>query len=100
MKRVALNLSLLFVCCALVFVSCKEQATTTNDAPATENAIEKADMAMTERYKCPMDCEDGKMYDAEGNCPKCDMKLEKVAENSSDEDTDTAEMTSDSDTSS
>ena len=29
-------------------------------------------------YECPMDCEKGKTYDTEGNCPVCKMKLIEV----------------------
>ncbi|NND52384.1 MAG: hypothetical protein HKN54_08255, partial [Flavobacteriaceae bacterium] len=29
-------------------------------------------------YKCPMDCEEGKTYDKQGNCPVCKMELKKV----------------------
>ncbi|MDG1528990.1 MAG: heavy metal-binding domain-containing protein [Polaribacter sp.] len=39
-------------------------------------------------YQCPMDCEKGKTYEKEGNCPVCKMKLRKKVkeENDSDED--------------
>lgn len=29
-------------------------------------------------YQCPMGCEDGKTYDAPGQCPVCEMDLEKT----------------------
>lgn len=29
-------------------------------------------------YQCPMDCEEGKTYDKEGNCPVCGMELKEV----------------------
>src|SRR5210317_698449 len=29
-------------------------------------------------YKCPMDCEEGKEYQEEGNCPVCGMQLKHV----------------------
>lgn len=28
-------------------------------------------------YQCPMDCEKGKTYDKAGQCPECNMDLEK-----------------------
>lgn len=31
-------------------------------------------------YQCPMDCEDGKTYDAAGQCPVCEMDLVKLEE--------------------
>jgi len=30
------------------------------------------------KYKCPMKCEGDKTYDAQGNCPVCNMKLVPV----------------------
>ena len=30
-------------------------------------------------YQCPMDCENGKMYDEPGKCPVCKMDLEEVS---------------------
>lgn len=29
-------------------------------------------------YKCPMDCETGKVYHEAGKCPVCSMDLEKI----------------------
>lgn len=29
-------------------------------------------------YQCPMDCEEGKIYEAEGMCPVCEMDLEEM----------------------
>ena len=31
-------------------------------------------------YQCPMKCEGDKTYNVPGNCPVCNMHLEKVAE--------------------
>ena len=31
-----------------------------------------------QQYQCPMDCEAGKTYDAEGKCPECKMDLKAV----------------------
>lgn len=31
-------------------------------------------------YACPMDCENGKVYDEPGRCPVCKMSLEEVAQ--------------------
>ena len=30
---------------------------------------------ITQIYQCPMDCEKGKSYTKEGNCPVCKMEL-------------------------
>lgn len=32
-----------------------------------------------ETYKCPMDCENGKVYTKAGTCPVCEMDLEKTS---------------------
>ncbi|HKJ06978.1 MAG TPA: heavy metal-binding domain-containing protein, partial [Flavobacteriaceae bacterium] len=32
---------------------------------------------MAEVYQCPMDCEEGKTYAEEGNCPVCKMDLKE-----------------------
>ena len=32
-------------------------------------------------YQCPMKCEGNKLYDAPGNCPVCNMKLEVADSN-------------------
>ena len=29
-------------------------------------------------YQCPMDCEKGKVYEAEGTCPVCKMDLKEI----------------------
>ncbi|MFA5575045.1 MAG: heavy metal-binding domain-containing protein [Brumimicrobium sp.] len=34
--------------------------------------------ASTVQYACPMDCEDGKVYDEAGTCPVCKMDLVDV----------------------
>jgi len=33
-------------------------------------------------YQCSMDCENGKTYDKPGQCPVCNMDLERVGEKS------------------
>ncbi|MFT4801138.1 MAG: transcription initiation factor IIE alpha subunit [Flavobacteriaceae bacterium] len=37
----------------------------------------KEEMAMA-TYQCPMKCEEGKTYDAPGQCPVCEMDLKEV----------------------
>ena len=34
-------------------------------------------VVMTE-YQCPMNCEEGKTYKAEGKCPVCKMDLKEI----------------------
>lgn len=45
-------------------------STTTTDSTTAEDDKHK------HSYRCPMNCEKGKTYDKEGNCPICGMKLE------------------------
>ncbi|MEO5647317.1 MAG: heavy metal-binding domain-containing protein [Chitinophagaceae bacterium] len=42
----------------------------------TDSATVKHDDSHAHLYRCPMNCEKGKTYDKEGNCPVCGMKLE------------------------
>jgi hypothetical protein len=65
---------------SVIVSSCKgEKKEASEETEMHENhAADKADIAMLDVYKCPMDCEDGKTYDKEGKCPKCEMDLKKV----------------------
>lgn len=74
MKKVILMLALMFSVSA-VFVSCKDNE---KEKTHNEHAADKADLALNEKYQCPMDCEKGKTYDEEGSCPECKMDLKKV----------------------
>ena len=65
-----------FAIASLAFVSCKEEAK--EEIPtevATEVPTEQASEMHVASYACPMDCEKGKMYDAPGKCPVCEMDL-------------------------
>lgn len=55
---------------SLFVVSCGNEASTGKD-----NAVASAE-EHAHSYRCPMNCEKGKTYDKEGNCPICGMKLE------------------------
>ena len=44
---------------------------------SNSNAFEQVETAM---YQCPMKCEGEKTYDKPGQCPKCNMDLQKVEE--------------------
>ena len=59
-------------------IACKDQPK--NEAkeasPSEEVApAEEKEQIAAVHYACPMDCEDGKVYDLPGNCPVCKMKL-------------------------
>jgi len=65
---------------AILFTACKE---TKKEEAKDDVKIEsheghdhgKEEMATTDVYQCPMDCEKGKTYDKEGSCPVCKMDL-------------------------
>jgi hypothetical protein len=67
---------------AVIMVSCKKEAKKEKVKEAIK--VEKQEMhnhnndMASAAYQCPMDCEQGKTYDKEGNCPVCNMKLKKV----------------------
>ncbi len=54
---------------------------------AHEHHVEKASeteaQAAHAHYACPMDCEDGKVYEEAGSCPVCKMDLVVVEEETS-----------------
>jgi len=79
MKKVILVLALM-LSASTVLVSCKgEKKEHSEETEMQENhAANEADMAMNDIYQCPMDCEKGKTYDKEGNCPVCKMALKKI----------------------
>lgn len=63
---------LILICFAvfsLTIISCKGEH--------KEQEGEHKEMAMTDQYQCPMDCEKGKTYDKDGQCPVCKMDLKK-----------------------
>ena len=63
---------LILICFAvfsLTVISCKGEQ--------KEQEREHKEMAMKDQYQCPMDCEKGKTYDKDGQCPVCKMNLKK-----------------------
>ena len=57
----------------VLFTACKE--TKKEDVKTESNDSSSEEMV----YQCPMDCEDGKTYEAKGPCPVCKMDLKEVA---------------------
>lgn len=64
---------------AVLFTSCKE---TKKEEVKEEVQMESheghdhdSDAMASNTYQCPMDCEKGKTYTAEGSCPVCKMDL-------------------------
>jgi hypothetical protein len=56
----------------IIAASCNNNASTKKETAST--VTDTASHAHS--YRCPMNCEKGKTYDKEGNCPVCGMKLE------------------------
>lgn len=62
-------------------VACNEGAEAddsdnTNNRDNTEVDISE----MSDKYVCPMFCEDGKVYDGPGTCPVCEMDMVQVSD--------------------
>jgi len=75
MKKLVLMFAVIAVV-SIAFTSCKKDK---KEEVKTEEAKEK--MADNHLYQCPMNCEEGKSYTEEGNCPVCKMELkEKVVD--------------------
>lgn len=70
MKKTVLAICLLNL---LVFAACKNANTSQSKAIQTETS----DTAKLQ-YRCPMDCEHGKVYNEQGKCPVCEMDLKEV----------------------
>ncbi len=69
-----------FAISTFAFVSCKGEAkdeTTTEATTEVTDEHTEGEMHMAS-YACPMDCEKGKVYDAPGQCPVCEMDLTEV----------------------
>ncbi len=69
----------------VAFTSCKGEKKTETAPSQTEVQSEETtdDLSAEVRYQCPMDCEHGKTYDAEGKCPVCKMDLKPVSKETS-----------------
>lgn len=75
MKKIVF-ITAIFCSVSLAFIACKsEKKEVKKEKVVVEEKTEK--VALKEVYQCPMDCEKGKTYEKEGNCPVCKMKLRK-----------------------
>ena len=59
---------------AVMFTSCKDAK---KDADKHEMHKHEAGETAHNAYQCPMDCEKGKTYEKDGNCPVCKMDLKE-----------------------
>ncbi len=48
-----------------------------NNKDASGISLATDSSAHAHSFRCPMNCEKGKTYDKEGDCPICGMKLER-----------------------
>lgn len=69
-------LSIIIAMAAVTFIGCSSEEASNNDA--TESTEETTEA--TAQYACPMDCENGKVYDQAGDCPVCGMALTENGE--------------------
>jgi hypothetical protein len=46
----------------------------------SETKTERTEQIEIAKYQCPMKCEGEKTYNKPGQCPKCNMDLQKVEE--------------------
>ena len=67
MKKIIV-LSIMLFAVSAITLSCRD----------TKKKEESKEVTMNDKYACPMDCESGKTYDKEGQCPVCEMDLTKV----------------------
>ena len=82
MKKTIFVLAM-FCSVSFVFTACKSEK---KEVKTEEVVVEKETkkVALKEVYQCPMDCEKGKTYEKEGNCPVCKMKLIKKVKEETD----------------
>ncbi len=71
MKKIVFTFSAI-IAVAIMAVSCNNNTSTSKETASTGTDT----AAHAHKYRCPMNCEKGKTYDKEGNCPICGMKLE------------------------
>lgn len=69
------NLVIIIIFAAAVFISCNNSS---NTKAANTEPLVVATAEVTEKYQCPMKCEGDTAYTTAGQCPVCEMDLEKV----------------------
>ncbi|MDZ4707940.1 MAG: heavy metal-binding domain-containing protein [Saprospiraceae bacterium] len=75
MKQILKFTTAIIAFITIVFLSACNNNASTNKSTDTES-IAHTTGEHAHQYRCPMNCENGKTYDKEGNCPVCGMKLE------------------------
>lgn len=68
------NILAITILAAAIFASCNSSSTNnTNSKPLV---VATADA--TEKFQCPMKCQNDTAYTTAGQCPVCEMDLDKV----------------------
>lgn len=62
----------------LIFASLMFFASCGNNTSESKEETTTTEQASNVKYHCPMRCEGDKMYDKPGQCPVCNMNLEKM----------------------
>ncbi len=70
--KTTITTSVLLLTAVMFFTSCESKSSETKTEKATTEHTANA------MYQCTMKCEGEKMYDKPGQCPVCNMDLEKV----------------------
>lgn len=71
------KISLIIIIALTVFASCNSSNTSENNVSKT--LVVAMDTA-AEKYQCPMQCQGDTAYTTPGQCPVCEMDLEKITE--------------------
>lgn len=69
--------TLIVIIAAAIFASCNNSNTSQNNVG--KGLVVATDTA-TVKYQCPMQCQGDTAYTTAGQCPVCEMDLEKVTE--------------------
>ena len=80
MKKSILILTAIFSF-AILFSACKETKKEDAKTESHEGHDHSSEEMAANVYQCPMDCEKGKTYEAEGSCPVCKMDLKTKSVN-------------------
>ena len=80
MRRIILSVTIatLFVLGSSTFVGCWGSDHQNRDDQDKQIDVDQKESADHAHYQCPMDCEEGKVYEEPGSCPVCKMDLKEV----------------------
>ena len=78
MKRNIFVVAVIFSLTVL-FTACKDTKKEEMKIESHEGHDHDSEVTASKTYQCPMDCENGKTYEAEGPCPVCKMDLKETS---------------------